>query len=852
MTATEDPPNNAAASSIENVAGSNGDERRAAVPAPPAADNDVTAAKQQWDENKDRAEAVLPSESQKKKNGLDDDGGIVKATAGKMIPAKGKDKSTAECIRNPKHEQTRNGTELPVVDTDVNADVVAMQKQLLNHQSSPANISDGPDNNDNDPNEQAQPAPTSASASASASLAAVLGTNDFPAPPAIPNQQGLPGAYVAGMGREPLRLVPARVSQMPQEEESASNTINMDNDTTVSSHLGSTNNNGNHHHQQQHPQVNESGLVEARAVTDDPCADHNNIAHATLHDEEEERSRNKSNNNINTRYYHPKLLLVVVPFLAGLAIFLTWWGGAWDLDEKNNDNSNNAPGENDSLWTNDELYVRQYLPEETLLALVAQNNDTDLSPQFRAFQWVQQDPSLYQYSPRRLRQRFALATFFYSTNHGTTTWTARNQWLSYSIHECEWYFRGRFYIFGLSQTATSPCQSLDDPIMIEENDERNINKSNAGDNSNSSTYDYDDNSEDSYYKLLWLPFNNIVGSIPNELFWLTGLQSIDFSRGASAQNNLTGTISPNITQLTNLRQLSLYGNELTGTIPDLSALNQTLTVLYLNNNRFYGTLTADFFVSGRNLAQLTLNENWLLTGTVPTEIGLLSHLFVLGLSDTSLKGTIPTEFGQLTSLVFSYNQRNQWTGTLPTEIGRASQLTWLHFYGNQLSGAIPTEIGLMQSLTEVRLDGNLLSSTLPTELGLLTALTRFDVGQNDVTGSIVSELGLCSGVTHIELSENRLTGPIPSELGGLTNLLELWLQSNDLLGELPTSLPNLMTNGSIEFFDVSDTNVFGIIPEDFCDLGMNMSFDCNSDWLCGCDCPCSETLIEIQGGGVTF
>lgn len=57
--------------------------------------------------------------------------------------------------------------------------------------------------------------------------------------------------------------------------------------------------------------------------------------------------------------------------------------------------------------------------------------------------------------------------------------------------------------------------------------------------------------------------NNLAGTIPPDLGKLNGLTSLELS-----ENKLEGTIPPELDQLTHLEWLSLVGNRLTGTIPE--------------------------------------------------------------------------------------------------------------------------------------------------------------------------------------------------------------------------------------------------------------------------------------------
>ena len=84
------------------------------------------------------------------------------------------------------------------------------------------------------------------------------------------------------------------------------------------------------------------------------------------------------------------------------------------------------------------------------------------------------------------------------------------------------------------------------------------------------------------------------------------------------------------------------------------------------------------------------------------------------------------------------------TGTLPTELGMLTQVEHLWLHENSLSGTIPTELGLMTSLKGLTLDNNLLSGTLPTEFGLMDFSAYLQLNQNVISGTIPSELSSLS------------------------------------------------------------------------------------------------------------
>jgi hypothetical protein len=63
-----------------------------------------------------------------------------------------------------------------------------------------------------------------------------------------------------------------------------------------------------------------------------------------------------------------------------------------------------------------------------------------------------------------------------------------------------------------------------------------------------------------------------------------------------------------------------------------------------------------------------------LRGTIPTEIGELSHLSWIDLSYTATVGTIPTEIGLCPSLELFRTSFSSVDGSIPSEIGNLSLL----------------------------------------------------------------------------------------------------------------------------------------------------------------------------------
>ena len=233
-------------------------------------------------------------------------------------------------------------------------------------------------------------------------------------------------------------------------------------------------------------------------------------------------------------------------------------------------------------------------------------------------------------------------------------------------------------------------------------------------------------------------------------------------------NQLSGTIPPELGNLANLTSLDLGDNQLRDSIPSELGNLANLTYLSLFNNQ--------------------------LSGSIPSELGNLANLAYLYLSGNRLIGSIPSELGNLPNLTHLYLTNNQLSGSIPSELGNLANLAYLYLSGNRLSGSIPSTLDNLPNLTHLYLTNNQLSGSIPSELGNLSNLTYLYLSGNQLSGSIPSTLGTLTNLRHLYLTNNQLSGSIPSELGNLSNLIALSLSFNQFSGCVSPSLRNVADN----------------------------------------------------------
>ena len=379
---------------------------------------------------------------------------------------------------------------------------------------------------------------------------------------------------------------------------------------------------------------------------------------------------------------------------------------------------------------------------------------------------------------------------------------------------------------------------------------------------------------------LFLNGNQLTGEIPPELGRLSNLTWLYL-----ADNQLTGSIPTELGNLSNLQELYLGGNLLTGCVPDglrdvpnndfvklglpfcsehpcvsggavVDATNTGLVsdcgMLLAARDTLAGTAAlnwsadtpiADWTGVALGEASGRVTEILLggmgLNGNIPKQLGSLTNLQSLDLSDNRLTGSIAAELLDLSNLQELYLGGNLLTGCVPdglrdvpnndivslglpfcsehpcvsggavvdaTNTGLKSDCGMLLAARDTLAGtaslnwSADTPItewngvvlgGTHGHVTELDLGALGLNGRIPKELGSLANLRHLSLWGNQLTGEIPPELGGLSNLTQLVLDNNGLTGEIPPELGGLSNLTRLALHDNQLTGEIPPELGGL-------------------------------------------------------------
>jgi Leucine-rich repeat (LRR) protein len=335
---------------------------------------------------------------------------------------------------------------------------------------------------------------------------------------------------------------------------------------------------------------------------------------------------------------------------------------------------------------------------------------------------------------------------------------------------------------------------------------------------------------ESIHRIL-LPSMNLRGSIPPEISLLSGLTTLDLYG-----NDITGTVPSSIAKLPLLTDLILHDNSLTGTFPSWistmtnlqhidfarnsfhgeipSILGQLpqLASLNLENNHFNGTINRLMGVNSFKYLRLGNNN---ITGELSTDL-LESWPVIeeLDVSSNQLIGILPNNLFDMAPLRIIDLHDNTFDGSIPISTTAESSLEFLSLSQNRLSGPVTSSISLLSKLHHLDLSLNLLTGTIPLEIENLYLLKYLFLAFNPkfTAGTIPKSWDSLSELVDLSLQGTNRNGTIPGELGLLPKLVMLDLAGNQLTGEIPDDLGSL---SNLTFLFLKDNKLIGEIPSSF-------------------------------------
>lgn len=404
------------------------------------------------------------------------------------------------------------------------------------------------------------------------------------------------------------------------------------------------------------------------------------------------------------------------------------------------------------------------------------------SPQDFAYQWLKyvddSDNCL-----GTMGQRYGLAVFYYSTNG--PSWNESDGWLSPNDY-CQW--------------TSIRCDTDGNVLSLRLND-----------NGLGGSLPTEIAALTSLSQLR--VFNNaIAGQVPTQLYTLPNIELLDLE-----SNLLSGPVllADMVHAAGTLKRFRCSDNDFVGTVDgNLLSSMSFLEEFWFATNLITGTLPTELVLL-TNLNSLIAYEN-ALTGTIPQDLSSLSYLEYLDLSSNAILGTIPSSLGGLTDMESLFLSHMGLTGTIPSTLGNLIHLDHLDLQENTLTGSIPTEFENLVNVTAIDLSNNTLSGPLPS-FGDYTKLDFLDLSENALSGQIPHDLFHDESVLRvIYLSNNTFSGTIPPSFVNITILEDIWLDGNELTGTIPSVTSDKLPKIEEILFD--DNQLTGPVPDGYCIL----------------------------------
>ncbi|KAH1241975.1 Receptor-like protein 13 [Glycine max] len=282
---------------------------------------------------------------------------------------------------------------------------------------------------------------------------------------------------------------------------------------------------------------------------------------------------------------------------------------------------------------------------------------------------------------------------------------------------------------------------------------------------------------------------------------LPNIQTIDVS-----DNTVYGQIpSNNISSIyPNLQYLNLSGNNIQGSIPSELGQMSLLYLLDLSENQLSGKIPENILADGHPLQFLKLSNN-MLEGPI---LNIPNGLETLILSHNRFTGRLPSNIFN-SSVVLLDVSNNHLVGKLPSYVEKFSRLQGLYMSNNHFEGSIPIELAEPENLSHLDLSQNNLTGHVPSFAN--SNLQFIHLNNNHLSGLSKRMFNENSSLVMLDLSYNEISSKIQDMIQDLsyTRLNFLLLKGNHFIGDIPKQLCQLT---DLSILDLSHNNFSGAIP----------------------------------------
>ncbi|KAG2663690.1 hypothetical protein I3843_16G046100, partial [Carya illinoinensis] len=325
---------------------------------------------------------------------------------------------------------------------------------------------------------------------------------------------------------------------------------------------------------------------------------------------------------------------------------------------------------------------------------------------------------------------------------------------------------------------------------------------------------------------------NLGGSISPQVGNLSFLRELILSN-----NSFIHIIAPEVEHLRRLQILALGNNSISGQIPSNISGCTNLIFIGVYYNKLLGEILAELSTQPK-LLQLSLYNNNL-TGSIPPSFGNLSSLKILDVVYNNLGGSIPESFGQLTKVISLSLGSNRFVGIVPPSIFNLASITVFDVGDNKIQGSLPWDMGnTLPNLQLFNIFRNKFSRSIPISIANASYLYGLYMYSNKLTGKVASiemlykleafsihsnlfghgggnDLSFLCSLTNatdlrtLSTGENRISGSIPRGLGNLINWEWMEIGKNTISSNIPSEISYL---GKLRILDLYTNNLSRNIP----------------------------------------
>ncbi|KAG4922637.1 hypothetical protein JHK82_051611 [Glycine max] len=269
------------------------------------------------------------------------------------------------------------------------------------------------------------------------------------------------------------------------------------------------------------------------------------------------------------------------------------------------------------------------------------------------------------------------------------------------------------------------------------------------------------------------------------------------------------TLRSLIQNSTNLEILLLDLVTISSSVPDIFTNITSLRQLSLYNCELYGEFPARIFHLA-NLRHLDLENNLNLRGKFP-DFHSSAQIITLKLASTSFYGTLPASIGNLKSLTWLSISQCNFSGIIPSSFGNLSQLTFLDIANNTFKGHISSFLANLTKLHTLRVGFNEFTTDTISWICKLSGIDDLDLNVVHIGSKIPLCFANLTQLSALSIYHSNLCGQIPSWITNLTNLAYIFLAENNLQGAIPNSL---FKHENLEFFNVAYNQLEGELELD--------------------------------------